>query len=168
MSDLASLLAAFDDVMAGTRRTIERLPPDRLDFRPHPRSFSAGDLATHLSRLPSWTHGVIGQESYDVAPNETGGPPPPRPSTLAEIVAQFDKNAAAARAALAACTAATLAAPWSLRRGSTVLRTMTRGEAMRVYVLDHAIHHRGQLTVTLRLLDAPVPALFGASADERA
>ncbi len=168
MSELPTLLTAFDETMAGVRRTLERVPADRLDFRPHPRSWTAGDLATHLARLPSWTRGVIGQDSYDVAPNEAGDAAPPRPGTLAEILAQFDANVTASRAMLAACDAATLAASWSLRRGATVLRTMTRGEAMRSYVLDHAIHHRGQLTVNLRLLDAPVPALFGASADERA
>ena len=167
MSELDPLLAAFDHTMAGVRRTLERVPPDRLDFKPHPRSWSAGELATHLARLPSWTRGVIGQDFYDVAPNETGQAPP-RPASLPEILAQFDANVTAARAMLAACDAATLDAPWSLRRGATVLRTMTRGEAMRGYVLDHAIHHRGQLTVTLRLLDVPVPALFGGSADERA
>lgn len=163
----AALLAAFDSTMADVRRVLERVPGDRLEFRPHARSRTVGELATHLSRLPGWTGGMIGYGSYDVTLNESR-PAAPAPAALATILAGFDENVAAARAAIAACNAATLAAPWSLRRGEITLRTLTRGDALRIYLLDHAIHHRGQLTVYLRLLDVPVPALYGASADEPA
>ena len=154
--------------MAGVRRVLERVPPDRLDFRPHPRSWTAGELATHLARLPSWTRGILEQDTYDIAPNEApGAGGPPVPSSLSGILALFEENVVAARAALAASDAARLSEPWSLVRGATTLRTMTRGEALREYVLDHTVHHRGQLTVSLRLLDVPVPGVFGPSADEK-
>ena len=165
----AALVSAFDQVMGDVRRAIERVPADRLDFRPHPRSWTVGELATHLSRIPGWTRGMLGFDAYDLAPNEA--PDAARaaaPAELALILEGFDENVGAARAALGACDAATLSASWSLKRGDTVLRTMPRAEALRTYLLEHAIHHRGQLTVYLRLLDVPVPPLFGASADERA
>jgi len=164
----AELLSAFDTVMAGVRRTLERLRDDRLGARPHTRSWTTGELATHLTILPGWTHGVLGRDFYDLAPNE--GPGAKRAiahATVADALAAFDTNVAGARAVLAAADPDALAAPWELRRGDRVLRTMTRGEAMRTYVIDHAIHHRGQLTVHLRMHDLPVPALYGSSADEQ-
>ncbi len=164
-----ALLSAFDSTMGDVRRVLARVPADRLDFRPHPKSWCAGELATHLSRLPGWTGGMIGYDSYDVAANETPtAAASPLPTSVTAILALFDQNVAAGHAAIAACAADTLAAPWSLRRADVTLRTMPRADALRTYLLDHAIHHRGQLTVYLRLLDVPVPALYGASADEPA
>ena len=166
-SPAAALLSAFDPTMADVRRVLARVPADRLDFRPHPKSWTTGELAMHLARLPGWTGGMLSRDAYDLAPNEAPTTAPPSaPASLAIVLARFDENVAAARAAIAACDATTLSAPWSLRRGDLELRTMTRAEALRVYLLDHAIHHRGQLTVYLRLLDVSVPALFGSSADE--
>ena len=161
----AALLSSFDQVMADVRRVLTRVPGERLEFRPHAKSWTAGELAMHLARLPGWAGGMIGRDGYDVAGI---APRAEAPASVATILAQFDANVAAARAAIVGCDAATLVAPWELRRGDTVLRTMPRADALRTYLLEHAIHHRGQLTVYLRLLDVPVPALYGASADEPA
>jgi len=159
--------------MANVRRGLERVPAGRLDFRPHPKSWTVGDLATHLARLPGWVGGLLDHPSYDLAPNDAPAAagtraPVPAPDSLAAILVLFDANVAKARATIAQRDDDALSAPWSLRRGETILRTMTRAEALRGFLLDHAIHHRGQLTVYLRLLDVPVPALYGSSADERA
>jgi uncharacterized damage-inducible protein DinB len=165
-SSVAELLAALDEEVARTRPLLERVPAARLDWRPHPRSRTAGELALHLARIPGWTATLLARDGYDLAGDDA--PPGDDRASREEILALFEANAARARAALAACPGARLGEPWELRRDGQVRRAMTRGTALRVFLLDHLVHHRAQLGVYLRLLDVPVPALYGSSADEPA
>jgi uncharacterized damage-inducible protein DinB len=159
-----ALLPEFDHEMTMTRKVLERVPDDRRDWKPHPKSFSLGALATHVANLPTWGSETLNRSEIDV-----GGTPPlaALPST-GEILAAFDTNVAAARAALTGKTDAELAGMWSLRRSGKTLFSMPKAVVWRSFVVSHLIHHRAQLTVYLRLLDVPVPALYGPSADEPA
>jgi uncharacterized damage-inducible protein DinB len=159
-----ALLPEFDHEMTMTRKVLERVPDDKRDWKPHAKSFSLGTLATHLANLPTWGSETLNRSEIDV-----GGTQPltALPST-SEILATFDKNVAAARAALTGKTDAELAATWSLRRSGKTLFTMPKAAVWRSFVVSHLIHHRAQLTVYLRLLDVPVPAIYGPSADEPA
>jgi len=159
-----TLLPEFDHEMTMTRKVLERVPDDKRDWKPHPKSFSLGALATHVANLPTWGSETLNRSDIDV-----GGTPPlsALPST-SEILATYDRNVAAARAALTGKTDAELAAMWSLRRSGKTLFSMPKTAVWRSFVVSHLIHHRAQLTVYLRLLDVPVPALYGPSADEPA
>ena len=159
------LLAEFDHEMANLRRALERIPDERWDWRPHEKSMTLGALAVHLARIPGWVGGMLEADSYDMANDGRGATG--APATRDEMLALFDANRARARAAIAARDDDALHAPWALKRDGAILRTMPKSAALRGFLLDHAIHHRGQLTVYLRLLDVPVPAFYGSSADER-
>jgi uncharacterized damage-inducible protein DinB len=156
------LLAEFEHEMAGTRRTLERVPFDKADWRPHPKSFPLSSLATHLARVPGWAKETLLQDSLDLG----GAERPKVPATVAELLALFDQNVAAGRAAIAATDDATFMKSWSLKNGETVMLTMPKIAVLRAFVFSHAIHHRAQLGLYLRMLDVPVPALYGPSADE--
>ena len=162
----ADLLAEFDHEMANLRRVLERAPDERWDWRPHPKSRTLGELAAHVAGLAGWIPGMLEADAYDLA-DDGKGATKAIPVTRDAALAAFDANRAAARAAMVARDDAALHAPWALKRDGAILRTMPKSVALRAFVLDHAIHHRGQLTVYLRLLDVPVPALYGSSADER-
>lgn len=164
MSIGATLLPEFDQETANTRKVLERVPDDRLGWRPHPRSGTLGWLAGHLSNLPSWAAIAIGQDVLELDPNYKQEVPASRQ----EILAAFDKNVAAARAAIAGASDERLGSNWTLRVAGRDAFTMPKIAVLRTFVLNHLIHHRAQLTVYLRLLDVPVPALYGPSADEGA
>jgi uncharacterized damage-inducible protein DinB len=158
-----SLLPEFGQEMANTRKALERAPDDKLAWRPHPKSGTMGWLAGHLANLPSWAAMTIKQDSFDLsAPFDR----PPEPTSTRQILELFDKNVAAARAAIVGAGDEQLMAPWSLRKGDHVIFTMPRIAVLRSMVLNHVIHHRGQFTMYLRLNDVPVPGLYGPSADE--
>jgi uncharacterized damage-inducible protein DinB len=162
-----SLLPEFDHEMAGTRRTLERVPEDRLFWTPHDKSMTLGGLASHLANLPSWVGYTVERDSLDVAP--VGQPPlrqPPMTSRPA-LLDHFDRHVAEGRALLAAAADERLLAPWTLLGGGQAYFTMPRIAVLRSFVMNHSIHHRAQLGVYLRLLDVPVPGLYGPSADER-
>jgi uncharacterized damage-inducible protein DinB len=156
------LLAEFDHEMASTRRLLERVPDDRLAWKPHAKSMSLGGLATHLSSLPHWGGTILNDASFDLA---AAPPPPPDKTSRAEILSAFDAAAKETRALLDR-TDAELVAPWALKRGGYEMFTMPRAAAFRTFVLYHTVHHRGQLSVYLRLNDVPVPSIYGPSADE--
>jgi uncharacterized damage-inducible protein DinB len=161
-----ALLPEFDQEMAGTRKTLERCPQDKFEFTPHPKSWKMVSLATHIVNMVGWTVDTIGKDSFDVAP--VGAPPykeEPATST-ADLLAKFDKNVAAARAAIAGASNEHLMALWSLQQGGQTMFSMPRIACIRSFVMNHTIHHRAQLCVYLRLNDIPVPALYGPSADE--
>jgi uncharacterized damage-inducible protein DinB len=161
-----SLLPEFDMEMASTRKTLERVPDNKLTWKPHAKSGTMGWLASHLANLPEWGTITIKQDSLDLAPD--GAPPQPQPPAKSqkELLATFDKNVAEARAALAGADDATLFKPWSLLKTGKVLMTMPKIAVLRGFVLNHVIHHRAQLGVYLRLNDIAVPAIYGPSADE--
>ena len=163
-----SMLPEFDHEVAGARKTLERAPKDRFDWRPHPKSGTLVWLATHVANIPSWGVLTIEQDELDLMPGGVPLPAPPRPADAAALVAALDKNAAAARAALAAASDADLMRPWSLLRNGATIMTMPKIAVLRSMVFNHLIHHRAQLCVYLRLNDVAVPPLYGPSADEGA
>lgn len=161
-----TLLPEFDREMAGTRKTLERVPEDKFDWKPHEKSTPMGGLATHLANIPTWAVHALDRDSLDIAPP---GEPPPRAAPLnsrEEVLGTFDKNVAAARAALASASDERLLGPWSLLQGGKTLFTMPRVAVVRNFVMNHQIHHRAQLGVYLRLNDVAVPSIYGPSADE--
>ena len=157
------LLAEFDHEMAVTRRLLARCPAN-FDWTPHPRSYSLGGLATHLARLPHWGERILANDGYDLVIDHQ--PQPAAHGTLAEVLDTFDQNVAAVRGHLTALSDAELAAPWSVRKNGEVLMTLPRMSAFKAFVVNHTIHHRGQLSVYLRLLDVPLPSIYGPTADE--
>ncbi|HSB09865.1 MAG TPA: DinB family protein [Blastocatellia bacterium] len=163
-----ALLPEFDHEMSNTRKTLERVPDDRFDWKPHQKSFSMGALATHLATLPSWAAITVQQDSIDIAPQ---GEPPRKAepcNSREELLARFDQNIAAARAAIAGASDEKLLAPWTLISGGKTIFTVPRIGALRSFVMNHNIHHRAQLGVYLRMNDIAVPSIYGPSADEGA
>ncbi len=157
-----AILSEYDHEIGTTRRLLARIPDDRLSWKPHARSMSMGGLCTHLSNLPRWADPILNQTSFDLA---GAGPHAAERTSQAEILAAFDEATATARRWLDR-TDAELVAPWTLRRNGQEVFVVPRLAAFRTFVLNHLIHHRGQLSVYLRLNDIPVPAMYGASADE--
>jgi uncharacterized damage-inducible protein DinB len=154
-------LKEFDQEMASTRRLLERVPGDRGEWKPHEKSFALGHLAQLVAWMPGWITRTLNEPHIDLATGEGYSFQP-----TGVLLEQFDRNVRAARDALAAVTGARLQEPWSLKRGEEVLMTGPRGETVRNH-LNHLIHHRGQLTVYLRLVDVPLPSVYGPTADER-
>ena len=161
------LLPEFDMEMDATRRTLERVPDDKFDWKPHEKCGTLGWMASHVATLPHWAKITMQQDSLDLAPAGGSNYVPPKPANRKELLDIFDKNRAEARAALAAGDDATYAQPWALLMGGKELFSEPRSAVVRRMVLNHIIHHRGQLTVYLRLLNVPVPGLYGPSADEQ-
>ena len=161
------LLPEFDQEMANTRKTLERVPFDKLDFKPHAKSMTFGALATHLATMPDWAKLTMDVDAFDYAPP---GAPPYQPPTFAsnkEMLEAFDKSVAEARAALVAADDSKLLAPWTLMAGGKDIMTMPRVTVIRSFVMNHTIHHRAQLGVYLRLNDIAVPGMYGPTADEQ-
>jgi uncharacterized damage-inducible protein DinB len=160
------LLPEFDHEMANTRKTLERVPDDKLGWKPHEKSTALGRLAVHLAEMPGWTNSTIEQDSLDLAP--PGGLPfkLSQANSRKEILDMFDRNVTAARAAIAGARDEHLLKPWSLLSGGRTIFTMPRIAVLRSFVMNHSIHHRAQLGVYLRLNNLPVPAIYGPSADE--
>ncbi len=161
-----SILSEFDQEMAGTRRTLERVPMEKFDWKPHEKSMSMGSLATHLSNLPSWTSYTLDSGSLDLAPGGVPLPTATIPESAAGLLEAFDNNVATARAAIARTTDQEFVKMWQLQRNGVTLLTLPKVAVLRGFVLNHNIHHRAQLGVYLRLNDIPVPSIYGPSADE--
>jgi uncharacterized damage-inducible protein DinB len=162
-----TLVPEFDQEMANTRKALERVPEDKFDWQPHPKSMKLGRLAGHLAEIPRWVAMAIDKDSYDLQP--PGAPPykPWFPSGRQEVLDLFDKNVSAGRQALSGASDEHLLKPWSLLFSEKNVFTMPRAGVLRAMVLSHTIHHRAQLGVYLRLNDVPVPATYGPSADEQ-
>lgn len=161
-----ALLPEFDQEMANTRATLERVPEDKFAWKPHQKSGTMGWLAGHLANLPSWAVTGINQDSLDLAPQGVPVQPLAPPKSRKELLAVFDKNVAEARAAIAAASDSHLMKPWTLLKSGQTVLTMPRIAVLRAFVMNHTIHHRAQLGVYLRLNNLPVPAIYGPSADE--
>jgi uncharacterized damage-inducible protein DinB len=166
MSYAETILPEFDQEMASTRKVLELVPDDRLDWKAHPKSNTIGWNANHLAEIPDWVAGTLTQESWDFAP--VGGPryESPALTTRKAILELFDKNVATARQAIAAVKDEEMGKDWSLLAGGKTLFTMPRSAVMRSFVLNHSIHHRAILCVYLRLNDIPVPGMYGPSGDD--
>lgn len=156
----ATLLPEFDQEMATTRRLLERVPSEHAEWKPHPKSFALGHLAQLVARMPAWITNVLQETSLDLgtAPRYSFEP-------TAALLADFDENVGGARAALEAAKDVDFLVPWSLKHGDRVLFTASRGEVVR-QTINHLVHHRGQLTVYLRLKNVPIPSIYGPTADE--
>jgi uncharacterized damage-inducible protein DinB len=161
-----SLLPEFDHEMANTRKTLERIPHEKFDWKPHEKSTAMGGLATHLSNLPRWAVYAIDQDSLELAPEGKPLPPAELPKSEAELLAIFDTNSAEARAAIAGASDEALFKPWTLMSNGNEILTLPKIAVLRSFVMNHIIHHRAQLGVYLRLNDIPVPPIYGPSADE--
>lgn len=160
MAMAEKLIAEFDREMPTTRTLLERVPGDKGRWKPHPKSFALGHLAQLVSDMPGWLTSIArgldidlsGGAGYDFHPTE-------------QLLENFDRNVREARAALAEFKDSDYTVPWRLRMGDKVLFTDERGMVIR-QTINHFSHHRGQLTVYLRLLDVPVPSIYGPTADE--
>ena len=158
----AMLLPEFDHEMGGLRKALERIPADKLAFKPHEKSWSLRELAGHLAQLPGWTQVTVTTTELDRAqPWEQ-----PTLDTRDQVLAVFDEQVSQARAALEGASGDDLMVPWTLKMGDDVIFSMPRIAVLRSFVMNHMVHHRGQLTVYLRLTGGSVPALYGPSADE--
>lgn len=162
MSYADALLPEFDLEMETTRRVLQRVPEDKVTWKPHEKSFPLGHLAQLVAWMPGWITRTLRETKLDLA----AGAGYSMEKTEA-LLAVFDRNVSEARQAIAAVTEASLGEEWSLTRGDMVLWKAPRGVVVRSHV-NHLIHHRGQLTVYLRLLDVPVPSIYGPTADEPA
>jgi uncharacterized damage-inducible protein DinB len=157
-------LAELENEVANTRRVLSLVPSDKGDFKPHPKSFSLGNLAVHVAEMHNWVPVTVNSTELDFAKFEYK----PAPFTSAdELLARLDKYVEEGKQALAATNDDALGENWTLRAGEQVFFTMPRAACLRSMVFNHIVHHRAQLTVYLRLLDIPVPGLYGPSADEQ-
>jgi uncharacterized damage-inducible protein DinB len=166
MTYAETILPEFDHEMANTRKVLERIPDDRLDWQPHSKSHTIGWNANHVADLPNWLAVTLTEPSFDIAP--VGGEPYKLPTLTSgkEILDHFDRNVAAARRAIAEIKDEDVGSMWSLLRGGQPIFTMPRAAVVRGMVLSHLIHHRAHLCVYLRLNDIPVPGMYGPSGDE--
>lgn len=160
-----ALIAEFDREMATTRRTIERVPDEKLSFQPHPKSFTMGGLVTHIAQLPVWGKITMTLDEFEIEPGGKKYEPPPPFSKTADALAAFDEGVAECRAAMNKDDAVYLAG-WKMTKGGKPVIDMPRAAVMRGFVLNHLYHHRGQLSVYLRLAGLSVPEIYGPTADE--
>lgn len=160
------LLGGFDNEMQNTRKVLERVPDDKFGWKPHPKSGTMGWLAGHLANLAGWGAFTLQTEELDFAPGGKQMEPSPQFKSRQELLAAFDKNQQETKKALENASDADLMKPWSLKNNGQVIFTMPKVAVIRGVVINHLIHHRGQLTVYLRLNDIPVPGIYGPSADE--
>ena len=163
MTIVEALLPEFDREMGLTRRLLERVPDAHLDWKPHPRSMTLGRLVEHLAQLPEWAALTLTQTGTDMGAPANHVPP----ATRAAVLTLFDQNVSKARAALSGRTDAELMAPWTLTAQGKEVFTMPKATVLRTFVLNHLVHHRGQLTVYLRLQDIALPSIYGPSGDEQ-
>ena len=160
-----NILAELDHELAVTRKVLARVPDDKFDYQPHPKSMKLGQLASHIVNLLMFKQLFVQASERDFL-DQNAPKPPPSPTTTAELLARFDQFSANLRQALTDSSDEKLTENFQLRRGEQVLMERPKGAALRIMGLNHSIHHRGQLTVYLRLLDIPVPGVYGPSADE--
>ena len=160
-----AMLPEFDQEMANTRKTLERVPDDKFDWKPHEKSFAMGGLASHLANLPGWANVTIDMDEFDMAP---AGEPlrAEQLNSRAAVLETFDRNVAKARAAIVGASDEHLFRSWTLLSGGNKILSMPRVACLRGFVMNHIIHQRAQLGVYLRLNDIPVPSIYGPSADE--
>lgn len=160
-----SLLPEFDHEVTTTRSLLERIPEAEADWKPHEKSMSLGQLAAHITDLVKWAAVTVTTTEFDVAPPDGESFTPPVFESTARLLGIFDENVRATRAAIGAASDTDLMISWSLKKGGATLFTMPRVLTLRTFVMNHMIHHRGQLSVYLRLKDVPLPSIYGPTAD---
>ena len=161
------LLKELDLEAHYTRKHLERVPMDRLDFKPHAKSMTLGWLATFVAILPSWGTLTLAGSEYDVAPPGGSTEDYSIRTTTEALLALFDKNMSETRAALSKLTDVMLDEPWALKAAGHTIFSQPRGLVYRTFIMNHLVHHRAQLGVVLRMLDVAVPAVYNDSADEK-
>jgi len=166
MSIAESVIPELDQEMATTRRMLERVPEARAGWKPHPKSWSLGDLAAHLANLPVW--GNITMDRTELHINPPGGEKWVSPGYQSQEsnLKTFDDNVKALREVLSAASDADYMVSWTLKNAGQHVLTLPRVVVIRSFVLNHIIHHRGQLSVYLRLNDVALPSVYGPTADE--
>ncbi len=158
-----AMWSELEQEAGATRRVLERVPADKLTWRPHPKSMTLGQLALHVAKVPGDLANLSKLEGIDA---ETVDFNPAQPAQAAEILPALEASLEAARATLSALDATTASGAWRLTAGPREVFTVPRLAMLRSLMLNHWYHHRGQLVVYLRILDVPVPAVYGRSADE--
>ena len=164
MTIAESIVAEFQYEAATTRKMMECVPEQKFDWRPHEKSMTLGRLATHLAEMPEWTGALLDQDELDLADSDYT---PVTAGSSAELLELFDKNVAAFTESVSRRSDEELLSGWTLRAGEKVMGTQPKVSALRAFILSHGIHHRGQLSVFLRLLDVPLPQVYGPTADDR-
>ena len=160
-----SILPEYDHETATTRTLLERVPADKADWKPHVKSMSLGQLAMHIANLPQWASITLERKEFDTNPvdgSRITTPPFESPARLLEF---YDANVSAARALLVRASDGEFMVQWTLKNAGKSMFSMPRVAVFRSFVLNHAVHHRGQLSVYLRLLDVPIPNIYGPTAD---
>lgn len=166
MSYAQTILPEFDQEMASTRKVLQRVPDDKFDWRPHPRSNTIGWNANHIAELPGWAVSALTQPDFDFAPAGGERYQSPKLKSSRELVELFDRNVASVRKAIEAVRDEDMGQTWSLLAGGKPIFTMPRSAVMRSFVMNHMIHHRAILCVYLRMNDIPIPGMYGPSGDE--
>jgi uncharacterized damage-inducible protein DinB len=161
-----SMLPEFDMEMANTRKVLERVPEDKAEFQPHPKSMTLARLAGHVAEVPEWGVMTLAQDEFDMHPPGGARHVSHVMTSRKDTLAFFDDQVKKARAALAACTDEAMMKPWALKNQGQTVMAIPRIAVMRSFVMNHMIHHRAQLGVYLRLNGQPLPPLYGPTADE--
>lgn len=162
-----TILSEFNHEMANTRKVLERVPEEQAAWRPHPKSYSLGDLAMHIANLPAWAVATVKQDELDFDP--PGGKRDAKRAfdTRKALLELFDTNVVAAVSAIADASDDEMKKSWTLKNKGMPVFSLPRVQVLRSFVMNHMIHHRGQLTVYLRLKNVPLPAIYGNTADEK-
>jgi uncharacterized damage-inducible protein DinB len=166
MSLVDALLPEYDHELATTRRLLERVPESEFGWKPHEKSMTLGQLAGHVANMPFWLSATLNAPFYDVNTGDKEARLDP-PSSRDVMLKEFDEKVSKARASLASKSDAEMMAPWALKSGDQEFFSMPRATAVRTFVMNHLIHHRGQLSVYLRLKNVPLPSMYGPTADEQ-
>lgn len=165
MAIAESILPEFDHETATTRALLERVPQDKAEWKPHHKSMSLGQLAMHIANLPQWAFYALERTEFDTNPPDGARVTGPSYESSAKLLQVYDANVAAARALVARTTDGEFMVQWTLKNGGKSMFSMPRVAVLRSFILNHTVHHRGQLSVYLRLLDVPIPSIYGPTAD---
>lgn len=158
-----ALIAELKNEGASTRKLLERVPTDKNDWKPHDKSMNLGRLSAHVADLPGWVSFIMNADELDLGANKSQ---PYMAASATELAEHFEKKNNDAIAALEHAAAEEFDKPWTLRKGDHVIFTMPKAVVLRSMALSHLYHHRGQLSVYLRLLNVPIPGMYGPSADD--
>jgi uncharacterized damage-inducible protein DinB len=160
-----SILPEFDHETATTRTLLERVPEAKAAWKPHDKSMSLGQLAMHIANIPTWASVTLERKEYDMSPPDDQRIVSPPFESSSQLLRAYDENVRAARALVVRTTDGEFMVQWTLKSAGKSLYNMPRVAVFRSFVLNHAVHHRGQLSVYLRLLDVPIPNIYGPTAD---
>lgn len=162
MNPIDAILMEMSQEAATTRRLLERVPAQHLTWKPHTKSMTMGRLATHIAEIPGWVSTILDQDGFDIG---AGDHTPQTAGSVAEVLEMFDRNMVVVEAAIRRQTMDRLSATWRITKQGQVMVEMPRMGVIRSLLLNHLIHHRGQLSVYLRLKDVPLPSIYGPTAD---